>query len=292
MSFNSKYNEIIDIINDDLNIVSQNILSSIALDGVLNTELLEFLKSPSKKIRPALGILYLKALNIELTFEHYELFAAIELIHSASLIHDDIIDASALRRGKETINCKFNNKLAVLAGDYVLSVALSKIAHLNKPEILSLFAKTFEEMCVGEIHQHYNLFKIPTLDEYLQKTIHKTANLFATTIEAGLALSQIKNSEAVDFGLNFGIAFQIRDDLLNIISCQKTDKPINSDIDCGIYNAPVIFSGGKENIMTGIEKTYILLNNYIDKSKKSLEQLNDSDYKIALKTLAGELYNV
>ena len=108
--------------------------------------------------------------------------SAIELVHNASLIHDDVIDESQSRRAVQTINSKFGNKLAVITGDYLLSVALKKIRTLDAPEIIDMFAQTLDDMCQGEIKQDFSRFKIPSIEEYLEKTRLKTAKLFETAI--------------------------------------------------------------------------------------------------------------
>lgn len=292
MNFDSEYKQILSLAEDDIRRVNEEILNTISVAAPLNEELLEFLKAPSKRIRPLLAFLYLRSANIKITDRHYSLLSAIELIHNASLIHDDIIDECGTRRGRTAIHKSFGNKLAVISGDYILAVAMQKVADLNSLMILKSFSETMKKMCIGEINQQFNLFKIPTIEQYIEKSTEKTANLFKTTIETSLILSEKDTFEGKNFGLNFGIAFQIRDDILNVVSCEKFGKPVNNDVECGIYNAPVILAGGKENIMSGVEKTYILLNNYIDKSKKYLSGLEDSVYKEALIKLTGELVNV
>lgn len=292
MNFDREYTQILSLVKDDMKKVNEEIVDAISVAAPLNQELLEFFNAPSKRIRPLLALLYLKSADIEITERHYSLLGAIELIHNASLIHDDIIDECGIRRGRTAIHKSFGNKLAVISGDYILSLAMQKIAALNSAEILASFSNTMKNMCIGEINQQFNLFKIPTLEQYIEKSAQKTGNLFKSAIETSLILSGLDVFLGENFALNFGIAFQIRDDILNIISCEKFGKPINNDVECGIYNAPVIFAGGKENIMNGVEKTYILLNNYIDKSKKYLSNLEDNVYKEALVKLTEELINV
>lgn len=109
-------------------------------------------------------------------------------------------------------------------------------------------------MCIGEINQNFNRFKIGTIEEYIEKSKNKTGYLFETAIVCNLILSQkISQNKFKNFGLNIGIAFQIRDDLLNILSIDTT-KPSNNDIEEGIYNAPIIYSGNPKDLTSGIEK--------------------------------------
>lgn len=284
MSFKEQYNNILNIVNNDIERVNKELTAFININEPLKTKLINFLTAPSKRIRPLLTFLYLRANNIEITDNHYTLLTAIELVHNASLIHDDIIDGSKTRRCEKTLNCEFDNKLAVIAGDYILSTALKKISVLNSPETIDMFAQTLADMCEGETFQYFNKYKIPSLEDYLKKTEQKTAKLFQTALEASVLISKSGNrNNASELGRNFGIAFQIRDDLINV-------KTLQSDISDGIYTAPVIFSDSTSATESGIEKTYCLLNNYINTSKKLLEKTENNKYKKALTELL-ELFN-
>ena len=144
---------------------------------------------------------------------------------------------------------------------------------------------TLEHMTKGEIIQHFDKFKIGKLEEYLEKSKNKTAYLFENAITFPEILHcQKENPVSHLFGINFGIAFQIRDDLQNVIEKDKL-KPSNNDIIQGIYTAPVILSGETENLSSGIEKTKTLVNNYIEKSKEQIAMLGENQYSSALNTL-------
>jgi geranylgeranyl pyrophosphate synthase len=224
------------------------------------------------------AFLYLRAYGIELTQAQYDVQTAIELIHNATLIHDDVIDNSDTRRGQKTLNSEFDNSLAVISGDFLLSAAMKKLLNLNSCEILSIFARAIEKMCLGEINQYFNRFKTTSIDEYIEKSRNKTATLFMTSLESASKLNEKMDvKKALDFAENFGIAFQIRDDLLNFT--EKNDKPTQNDFASGIYTAPVIFS---EDIRIGVEKTKQLLDNYVIKSVKSLETADKNIYTEAL----------
>ncbi len=278
MSFQEKYIEITSVIQDDINKVKQRLTSDINIKAPLKSKLTAILNAPSKHIRAAAAFLYLKAIGEDIDEKQIIFQLAVELVHNASLIHDDVIDECKVRRNQKTLNSEFENKLAVISGDYLLSIALKKICVLNSVGLTEMFAKTLDKMCQGEINQHFNRFKIPSLDDYLQKTGQKTASLFETAICGAVFLSGAK-SNALEFANNFGLAFQIRDDLINV----KTTK---SDINDGIYTAPVIFSGDITAPEKGIEKTVLLLNNYVNKAIKSLENIENNIYKQKLKELA------
>lgn len=272
--FQKKYLEITALVQNEINQILQEMIKDIDVHVSLKSELLKFLNAPSKHIRPIISILYLKALNIDIDEKQILYQAAIELVHNASLIHDDVIDESELRRGKNTLNNKFNSKLAVITGDYLLSDALNKVIKIGRIELIQMFSDTLDEMSEGEINQQFSKFTIPSLNDYIKKSEQKTAKLFETALCGSLLIADFKY-DGLDFAKNFGIAFQIRDDLIN---CKTT----NSDIKDGIYTAPVIFAGGTKINDDAIEKTQTLLNNYIESAKNNLSNIEDNEYKQAL----------
>lgn len=292
MRFNDDYIKIKKLVAPELEIIEQKMVNPINIQEPLKTHVINFLKSPSKRIRPTLAILLSKALEEELSNEQLELLSAIEIVHNASLIHDDIIDDCEIRRGHKTISAEFNNKLGVISGDYLLSIAMEKIGELNSIEILKEFSHNIKKMCIGEINQNFNRYKIGTIEEYIEKSKNKTGYLFETAIICNLLLSPKTSTDKFkNFGLNVGIAFQIRDDLLNILSTDTT-KPSNNDIEEGIYNAPIIYSGDPKDLTSGIEKTRSLLNNYVQEAEQVLINLKDNQYTIALKKFLEHLKDV
>lgn len=226
-----------------------------------------------KLIRSKIGILFLKAYNIDISDKYIKLLASIELIHNASLLHDDVIDSNNERRGIRTVNFLHGNKLSILYGDIVLSNALDLILGLSNFELTKLFNNTVKEMCEGEIIQNSHINIIPTMEQYIKKTELKTAKLFEFILKSISILSDNKVPiEEVDFGKNFGIAFQVKNDLENILTTK-------SDIKDGIYTAPVIYSGGLEIKESAIEKTFGLIDNYSMKAIKVLDLIEESIYK-------------
>ena len=283
MNFQEKYSNILNIVRNEIETVSTNLTSDINIQEPLQTKLSNILNAPSKHIRPLISFLYLKSLGLNIDEKQIILQTAIELVHNASLIHDDVIDDSEIRRNTKTINEEFDNKLAVISGDYILSIALNYIAKLNSIKIVEMFADTLSFMTNGEINQQFSKFQIPTIENYIKKTEQKTAKLFETAICGSLHLAN-SNENASVFAKNFGIAFQIRDDIINI-------KTTQSDIKDGIYTAPVIYAGNTENYTNGIEKSHILLNNYIDNAYQAINHIEENKYKIAIKELLGLLKN-
>lgn len=289
MSFENRYIKIRELIQSELIEIEKKTIETVNIKEPLNTHLKKFLLAPSKRIRPLLAILYLKAQGYEINNKQFELLSAIELVHNASLIHDDIIDDSNLRRGIKTISANFGNKLGVISGDYLLAIAMEKISEIDNINVLKKFSNTLKQMCIGEINQNFDRFKIGTIENYIEKSKNKTAYLFETAVTCSQML-QLKNSITEnEFALNFGIAFQIRDDLQNILKIDNS-KP-STDIKEGIYNAPIIYSNSIENYDEGIEKTKVLLNNYIEKAKKNIENFEKNKYTLALFELLESLKN-
>lgn len=273
------YQEIFEVVKSDIKKIENRFLEILPKSCEIYSDLEKFLKSPSKRIRSVLALLYLRAIGVEVDENQLELLMIVELIHNASLIHDDVIDEEKIRRSQKNINSKFGNKMAIISGDYLLSVVMEKLTRLGKLELFEIFSKTIKEMCEGEILQYSNLYKIPTLEDYLKKTYQKTGSLFEACVLGCVMLSISQEVEnAKEFSKNFGIAFQIRDDIENILKG-------GNDIKEGVYNAPIIFSGSIDNPVAGIEKSKVLLNNYLDIAQKCLCGMDESEYKSALKKL-------
>lgn len=274
-----EYKDIISVVKGDIDELERVIVEDLEFP---TSTLNDLLLAPSKRIRPVLAFLFLRATNHSVTSEQLNLQVAVELVHTASLIHDDIIDYSTKRRGLETLNYKYNDKVAVLSGDYILSIALKKITQLNNPDILQEFLQVFSQMSIGEISQYFSRFNIPTMDEYITKTIQKTAGLFSVSLKSSAIFAKTDINLWNKFAHNFGIAFQIKNDLTNIL----TD---NCDIKNGIYTAPVIFSNSTEITSDAIQKTKNLINKHILIAQECVEQLPKSQYSRAIEDIL-ELY--
>ena len=275
-------------IQNEINLVKEKILSFCCESQNLQDVLKEFLSRKSKLIRSIVTILFLKSANETITDEQYSILAATELIHNASLIHDDAIDESVIRRGKDSINSKFGDKFSIIAGDYVTTLATQELLKLANNDVLQIYFETISKMCEGESLQYFQKGKIPTLDEYLKKTQYKTAELFKACLVASSIYS--KNQmlmEAREFAINYGIAFQIRNDLEDY----KRGIDNSSDIQQGIYTAPVIFADSVENNASAIEKTMDLIDNYCQRAKMALLNLSDNEYAFSLTELVNKLCN-
>lgn len=294
MGFEQEYQKIKSVVQEDLNFLEQGVKNLFAGKNPLENDLSDFLTAPAKRLRPLLGILFLKCIFGKVNLKQHDLLLAVELIHNATLIHDDVIDKADKRRSQETLHVKFDNNLAVVAGDFLLSVAMEKVINAGSIEVIKICTSALKSTCSGEINQYFSKFKITSIDEYVEKSKEKTALLFEICIMGGLFLSdeiwdENLKQTAIDFAQNFGIAFQIRDDLINVLNSDSLSK---NDLSAGIYTAPVIFAYqenenilNEENILNvikttkGIEKTKNLMDNYFNKSISAIKNLEENIYK-------------
>lgn len=294
MTFSEKYNQIKQLANKELSIIEDKLTENIDIRYELKSSLHQLLTAPSKRVRPLIAILYAKANKEELSDIQLEILSVIELIHNASLIHDDIIDDCKIRRGQKNLSAQFDNKIGVISGDYLLAVSMEKLTKLGNLEIIEKISKTIKQMCIGEINQNFDRFKIGTIENYIEKTKNKTAYLFETALVCSAILGEKPHNidKISEFGINTGIAFQIRDDILNFTQNKSLTKPVQNDLEEGIYNAPVILGDEKDNYLSGIEKSKILLNNYVNNAKSDIKNLPDNKYKKALEEFLELLQDV
>jgi len=183
----------------------------------------------------------------ELTTEHQRLAEIIEMIHTASLIHDDVIDDSGMRRGKETIHQLYGTRVAVLAGDFMFAQSSWFLANLENIEVIKLISQVIKDFASGEIKQASTLFDCDvTLDDYLLKSYYKTASLIAASTRSAAIFSGVGTTiceQMYEYGRNLGLSFQVVDDILDFTqSAEQLGKPAGSDLAKGNLTAPVIFA--------------------------------------------------
>ena len=201
--------------------------------------------SGGKRLRPLLFFICAKSSKNFSLERMLPLATAIELIHTASLVHDDILDQSKIRRGTRTANSKYGAQIAVLIGDYLFAKAFQLVAENQYgDEVSLLLSKLVKNLCIGEITQDRSLFKIPGMTEYYEKIYLKTAVFLASCcqlggIVAGLPKSEIKSLE--NYGIGLGLAFQIIDDLLDFFGdTNVTGKALGGDLKSGVITLPVL----------------------------------------------------
>ncbi len=258
-------------IKQELDILKLKIDNSF-VDPIPNSYLHNFVLSGSKYIRSSLVILYLKSQGIEITEDVYKILVAGELIHNASLLHDDVLDNAQERRGKTTISKMFTSKFSILAGDFLLTSAIDNLLELKSFEILNNFKICIQKMVEAEVQQFFLRNELPTEDEYLNICKGKTAELFSCILESCAQVVDVDCLIAKKFANIFGVCFQIKNDL-------QIDSAF-VDIENGILTAKDIL---------GIENTNNLLDNYKQEMKNLIKDFPNNIYKESLKDLIESL---
>ncbi|KAK9268376.1 hypothetical protein L1049_000125 [Liquidambar formosana] len=249
--------KLFEVVADDLQTLNQNLRSIVGAENpVLMSAAEQIFGAGGKRMRPALVFLVSRATAQivglqELTTEHRRLAEIIEMIHTASLIHDDVLDESDMRRGKETVHQLYGTRVAVLAGDFMFAQSSWYLANLENLEVIKLISQVIKDFASGEIKQASSLFDCDVkLEEYLIKSYYKTASLIAASTKGAAIFSGVDSSvseQMYEYGRNLGLSFQVVDDILDFTqSAEQLGKPAGSDLATGNLTAPVIFSLEKE----------------------------------------------
>lgn len=282
----------------------------------------QLLRAGGKRLRPVFVLLSGKFGNYD--FEKIkEVAIALELIHTASLVHDDVIDDADVRRGKPTVKAKWNNQTAMYTGDYILSQAINRIALINISKVHDILSKTLKELIKGEIEQIRDQFNWDqNLRQYLRRIKRKTALLIATSCRLGALVSNVPDryqKHLEKFGYYVGMSFQITDDILDFLSTKKIlGKPSGGDLKQGNITLPTLYAMAfpkiKQKILTSfkgnkisdaslqeilnsirssgaIEKSISLSNLYLEKAKKELLQLPLCSARDSLLQIANSIGN-
>ena len=242
---------------------------------------------------------------------------AVELMHTATLVHDDAIDHSPVRRGRPTVNQLWGEETAVLLGDYLFAKAGELATDTGNLHVVRLFTRTLQSISSGEINQSFHAFNLAqTRQQYIERISLKTASLFALATESGAILSHAppRSVEVLrEYGFNLGIAFQIVDDILDFISTEEEmGKPIGSDLTQGTLTLPAMFvlerylednpvktlfenRGGQDNIRQALElvrnsaivqECYNVASDYSVRACRKLDLLPDTVSRRALAEIA------
>lgn len=226
--------------------VEERLRESVRIEFAPLTDVFELLiGSGGKRLRPALAILASKFHPADQD-KVITLAVATELTHAATLIHDDLIDKSPVRRGSPTINSRWSGTATVLAGDFLLARAADIAASIDDLRVMKIFARTLMVICEGEIRQDFAGSNWPpNRAEYYRHIESKTASLFAAATEGGAIISRASEEEIAAmraYGMNLGMAFQIADDILDFTADQSNlGKPVGSDLRQGTYTLPVFY---------------------------------------------------
>nr|YP_009297247.1 prenyl transferase [Porphyridium sordidum]AOM66590.1 prenyl transferase [Porphyridium sordidum] len=244
-----------------------------------------------KRFRPSLVLLVSKALNDNIILASQKRLAEItEIIHTASLVHDDILDDCSTRRGVNTVHNTFSVKVAVLAGDYLFAQSSWYLANLDNLEVVQNISKVISDFAEGEIRQGLILFDTGfTINEYIEKSFYKTASLIAASCQGAAMLNGVDleiSKRLYNYGKHLGLAFQIIDDILDLVgSVEFLGKSPGSDLKNGNLTAPILFS------VTENDKISHLI--YREFSKKNdiqlaIDLINNSGGILKAKDMASE----
>ena len=288
--------------------------------GIIRDACLNLINSGGKRIRPLLTLtsgMCFGPINTEMIGGA----VAAELIHMASLIHDDIIDNSAIRRGQATVNSQHGSKVAVLAGDYLFAEAFNILSSYRMLESMTYLVEAIKEMCQGEVNQAGELFQLTlTIENYFQRIAQKTGILLAACCKSGASAAGASSTQIETmglYGLNLGYAYQIVDDILDLCGDEsELGKPVGLDIRSGNITLPVIYllqnpvySEWTKELITSeeithstighlrevlvksgcISQSYALAAQCIENAKKSLAEVPSSRFKMILLTLADRV---
>ena len=235
------------MVSQDLQQVEQKMRQALETSNEYLTDILFYiLDSGGKRIRPALALLATKFGTVSPPEKAIALAAAIEMLHTATLVHDDLIDNSLLRRGKTTINAHWNSGATVLAGDLMFAQAASLAAETQHVRVITLFADTLGIICRGELAQ---LFAPPWNEQYkthyYDRIYSKTASLLETAAQSGAILVGLPEDQIAslrEYGRSLGMAFQIIDDVLDFVGDERVlGKPVGSDLRQGTVTLPAMF---------------------------------------------------
>lgn len=275
----------------------------------------KLIKAGGKRIRPVFVLLSAKFGTYDIQ-QAINTAVALELIHMASLVHDDVIDDADLRRGKRTINYVWDDRVALYTGDYILARSLDYVTNIQNPVAHQILSNAIIEVCRGELDQIKDKYQFQqTLRNYLRRIKRKTALLIAVSCELGAVSAGADEhiyKKLYKFGYYIGMAFQITDDILDFTGTEKVlGKPAGEDLRQGNITLPVLYamqdSSLKNKIMNinentskeemtkiitiikdsdAIEKSGQLSRRYLDKAMTILKSLPDNKAKTALQEIA------
>ncbi len=258
------YDQIRALVADQIQSVDRLILNELRSDVFLINQIGRYIISGGKRLRPLLHLLAANALGYR-EDDHITLAAVIEFIHTATLLHDDVVDESELRRGKDTANSVWGNAASVLVGDYLYAAAFRMMVRLKRLRVMEIMAETTATIAEGEVLQLLNVNNPATSEaKYLEVIWRKTAILFSTAARLAATLSEVSTGVEdglAKYGMHLGIAFQLIDDALDYqADPNQLGKQLGDDLAEGKPTLPLIYSMQKaapaeaEVIRRGLER--------------------------------------
>ena len=246
MSATATPNSIADFIAPDMDAVNQVIRLQLYSEVPLVNQISEYIiNAGGKRIRPVLVLLMANAYKYS-GRHHHELAAIVEFIHTATLLHDDVVDESSMRRGRQTANALFGNAASVLVGDFLYSRAFQMMVSINSMQVMQILADATNVIAEGEVLQLLNMHDPDVTEErYLQVIRSKTAKLFEAAAQIGALISganDVQIEAAAEYGRSLGTAFQLIDDVLDYSGNEEdTGKNVGDDLREGKPTMPLIY---------------------------------------------------
>jgi heptaprenyl diphosphate synthase len=232
-------------LEQDLARVEPMLVSAVAAgDPFLDQVATHLIRAGGKRLRPMLALAAATRGERSATEEDLLGSVSIELVHLASLYHDDVIDEATMRRGTDSVNARFGNLMAIVGGDYLLARSAEIAASLGT-EIAALLATTLGQLCKGQVAEVKTAFSVErTAEQYLEAIAGKTAALMASSCRIGALTGGAPRDEVealTEFGRNFGMVFQLRDDVLDVLATDgELGKQPGQDLAEGVYTLPVL----------------------------------------------------
>jgi octaprenyl-diphosphate synthase len=306
------------LVQEDMQAVNELVLARLHSEVALINQLGHYIiNSGGKRLRPMLLLLSARTFGYS-GLHHLTLAAVVEFIHTATLLHDDVVDASELRRGRQTANSLWGNEASVLVGDFLYSRAFQMMVEINKMQVMEILSDATNIIAEGEVLQLLNCHDPDTTEEtYLQVIRSKTAKLFEAAAQLGAVISdqRVEYEQAMAiYGMHLGTAFQIVDDVLDYSATkEEMGKNVGDDLAEGKPTLPLIYAlkhsdlakqqqlrdaitqGGREHInvvldaitaTNAIHYTLECAKRETEKAIAALEILPNSPYKEALRSLA------
>ena len=284
----------------------------------LDAQLGHVLATPGKRVRPALTLLASRLWGLDIDERSIRMATAVELLHIATLVHDDTVDHADTRRGHHTASKLWGRNVAVLIGDFIFATSAMYVCDTNNIRLVSRFAETITELARGELSEIYTAWQMGvSLEEYNSRIYDKTASLFCTAAISGAVLGEGSDGAVENvrnYGYSIGMAYQVYDDLLDYKSTsEQLGKPAGHDLGEGILTLPAIIAAenGAADVITrlftapeeareellppavdainqtgALEMTLQVANEYIETAVRSLDEIPSSDSLDSLLALA------
>lgn len=311
-----KFKMMYSFLNSDIDIVEEALEEAVYADSALLREAsLHLLQAGGKRIRPLFVLLAARFGTYDINIMK-KVAVSLELIHAASLIHDDVIDDAEIRRGKQTVKAKWDNRIAMYTGDYIFARSLELMTEIDKPEAHKILAYTMVELVIGEVEQMKDKYRFDqNVKDYLRRIKRKTALLISTSCQLGAIAADVEPSvhiKLAQFGYYVGMSYQIIDDILDFTGTEKElGKPSGGDLLQGNITLPVLFAMENEEIRKeivkvhenssreemdkiirliiqsgSIERSREISNRYLEKALLIVEQLPQNEAKATLRNIA------